>query len=159
MSIFNKEYVHCMADKALYGKYGYFADSVDTLESYVINDYLRYWGKLGSKPSSNRSLPFINEDDECMYKFFYHDPKWNRVAPHYNRRATNRELALWLAQGNGEACYFNKVTPTACFTEFRYHPDYADDLVSTRRTSRLMVRRWHDIKWNAPTIDYLGLEE
>lgn len=86
MSIFNKEYVHCIADKDLYGKYGYFADSVDSLESYVINDYLRYWGKLSIKPSSNRSLPFVNEDDGCMYKFFYSDPGWKGgAAPHGNR--------------------------------------------------------------------------
>ena len=160
MSAFNKEYVHCIADKALYGKYGYFADSVDSLESYVINDYLKYWGRVSSKPSSNRSFPFVNKADGCPYKFFYSDPKWNRVAPHYNRRATNREIAHWLAYGNGEACYFNKVTLTDCFTEFRYHPDYADDLISANSTgSRLMLRKWSDTEWHEPTIDYLGLEE
>lgn len=90
MSTFNKEYVYCMEAKHRCGKYGYFADSVDLLESYVINDYLRYWGKLSIKPSSNRSFPFVNEDDGCMYKFFYTDPEWGcSTTPLTTRTVTN----------------------------------------------------------------------
>lgn len=160
MAKFNKEYVYFMWGEELCGRYGYFADSIDTLVDRVTSEYHRYWGKMSSEISNNCAFPLVNEEDGNNYKFFYSDPKWNRVAPHYNRRATNREIAHWLAYGNGEACYFNKVTSTDCFTEFRYHPDYADDLISANSTgSRLMLRKWSDTEWHEPTIDYLGLEE
>lgn len=160
MTKFNKEYVHFMRDGNLCGKYGYFADNIDSLRRFVIKDAgLPFFGKLSYDESTNDSFPFVKEVDNKHYRFFYFDPSFPQV-PNHARRATNREFALWLAHGNGEACYFNKVTASDCFTEFRYHPDYADDLVSTSHTgSRLMVRRWSDTEWHEPTIDYLGLKE
>lgn len=154
MSTFNKEYVYCMEDKDLYGKYGYFADSVDCLMSYVINDYLKYWGKLGIKPSSNRSFPFINEDDECTYKFFYHDPKWvGGEAPH-GRRVTNRELSYWLNKGNGECIRVDaSVRHSQCHTEWPYTESKENEPVDNVR-----VRKWCDVEWVDPTAEYLGLE-
>ena len=148
MSTFNKEYVYCMGDKGLYGKSGYFADSIDSLESYVINDYLKYWGKLDSKPSSNRSFPFINEDDECTYKFFYHDPSWKS-----SRLVTNRELSFWLAHGNGERVRVDiHGWHDQCNTVWSYVESKENDPVCD-----VLVRKWGDVEWHEPTPEYLGL--
>ena len=64
------------------------------------------------------------------------------------RRATNRELSKWLAEGKGECKCSNGYTDTAWNYEFYDEtvPDYAK------------VRRWDDTEWHEPTADYLGLE-
>lgn len=154
MSIFNKEYVHCIADKALYGKYGYFADSVDSLESYVINDYLRYWGRVSSKPSSNRSFPFVNKADECPYKFFYSDPGWRGGAAPHGRRVTNRELAYWLNKGNGECMRIDASGwQSHCQTEWQYTESKENEPVDNVR-----IRKWCDIEWRDPDASYMELD-
>lgn len=106
MSAFNKKYVYFMRDEELCGRYGYFADSIDTLVDRVTSDYHRYWGKMSSEISNNCAFPFVNEEDGNNYKFFYSDPKWNictaeqalmaglKVLERYNTgvRGTTRDL-------------------------------------------------------------------
>ena len=67
------------------------------------------------------------------------------------RRATEMELARWLAQGNG--CFTN-VDGDYCWTSTEYdgtnpgkecNPDWR-------------VRKWDDKEWHEPTADYMGLE-
>lgn len=101
MGAFNKDYVHFMRDEELYGRYGYFADSIDNLVERVNTGYQMYRGRLSIEISNNCSFPFVNEDDGCNYKFFYSEPSWVDDIVIRSRRATNRELALWLSQGNG----------------------------------------------------------
>lgn len=63
------------------------------------------------------------------------------------RRATNRELARWLAQGNGEILdkthYIN--------TGYEYFRCLDDDEVHLT----IKVRKWSDTEWHEPTVDYL----
>ncbi len=66
------------------------------------------------------------------------------------RLATNRELAKWLAQGNGEWRNSSPLLP-ACSTDLIYTED-ADP------ASNLLVRKWDDTEWHEPTVDYMGLE-
>lgn len=67
------------------------------------------------------------------------------------RRATEMELAKWLAQGNG--C-FTTVDGDYCWTSTEYdgtnpgkecNPDWR-------------VRKWDDKEWHEPTAEYMGLE-
>ncbi len=67
------------------------------------------------------------------------------------RRATEMELARWLAKGNG--CFTN-VDGDYCWTSTEYdgtnpgkecNPDWR-------------VRKWDDKEWHEPTADYMGLE-
>ena len=154
MSAFNKEYVYFMRDEGLCGRYGYFADAIDRLESYVINDYLKYWGKLDSKPCNNRSFPFINKDDECMYKFFYHDPSWKSGVASHNRRATNRELAHWLNKGNGECISVDdRGWKSQCRTTWPYN-----ELNENASVHSVYIRKWCDTEWHDPDASYMELD-
>lgn len=74
------------------------------------------------------------------------------------RRATNRELAKWLAQGNGERRYVDNMEPddgdVLVSSEHTYYTAYADRTVD----EEISVRKWDDVEWHEPTADYLGLE-
>lgn len=73
--------------------------------------------------------------------------------PPKSRRATNRELAKWLAQGNGE-CGISKfgVIEKAEIGWF-YDTGYEKQTLQ----SELRVRKWDDTEWHKPTVDYLGI--
>lgn len=66
------------------------------------------------------------------------------------RRATHRELAKWLAQGNGEWKANNEN-----FSRRRAYFDYTDDLAPVLN---VLIRKWDDDDWREPTADYMGLE-
>lgn len=69
------------------------------------------------------------------------------------RYATMRELAKWLAQGNGER------------TATNYSDVYSDMWVYPKNRENVpvdkdvLVRKWDDEKWHEATIDYLGIKE
>ena len=71
------------------------------------------------------------------------------------RIVTYRELSRWLAQGNGEYCYYGDDSrcKSDCFNELRYRDEDADEIVRD-----IMVRKWDDTEWYNPTASYLGLE-
>ena len=68
------------------------------------------------------------------------------------RRATNMELAKWLAQGNGQ---YSEEDETYICTYFAY-VDGDDDCKCSKY---ILVRKWDDKEWREPTADYMGLEE
>ena len=70
------------------------------------------------------------------------------------RRATNRELARWLAQGNGEftnpkSDFYNN------YASFSYEECDKDKEIY----ANFKVRKWSDTEWHDPTVEYLGLED
>jgi uncharacterized protein (TIGR02145 family) len=71
------------------------------------------------------------------------------------RRATNRELAKWLAQGNGEwgisKCGVIEKAEIGWF----YDTGYENQTLQ----SALRVRNWDDTEWHEPTVDYMGIED
>ena len=76
---------------------------------------------------------------------------------HAPRRATNRELAKWLAHGNGEYI----LERTACMAEHYWnYEDGCEDEPANGHDSdnELKVRKWDDTEWHEPTVDYLGIE-
>lgn len=154
MSEFNKAFVNCVEDDSIKGKYGFFADAIDNLKHIVINDNFRYWGMLSYNNSFNGDFPFIREEENKQYRFFYHDPTFSNIIPS-GRIVTHRELAKWLAQGNGECCYFKEHEgPTSsCFNELLY-----EDSESNIAVHDILVRKWDTDEWSAPVADYLGLE-
>ena len=66
------------------------------------------------------------------------------------KKVTNRELACWLAGGNGEAKIVNNV-----FINWTYGEIEADKNVE----DNVSVRKWDDTEWHKPTREYLGLED
>jgi len=69
-----------------------------------------------------------------------------------SRRATNMELAKWLAQGNGQ---YSEEDETYIWTYFAY-VDGDDDCECSKY---ILIRKWDDSDWHEPTPDYMGLEE
>lgn len=68
------------------------------------------------------------------------------------RRATNRELAKWIAHGNGQIHCSGGIRT---WTEHHYDIGQDDDACSTF----IKVRKWGDNEWHEPTLEYLGLED
>lgn len=65
------------------------------------------------------------------------------------RRVTNRELSKWLAKGHGE--YTNTLCYTTSYITYEYFLDSAESEVS----ENILVRKWDDIDWHEPTVDYM----
>jgi hypothetical protein len=63
---------------------------------------------------------------------------------------TYRELARWLAEGNGEVMWANNVLSNW---------NYSTDEENKALDESLSVRRWDDTEWHKPTREYLGLED
>ena len=63
---------------------------------------------------------------------------------------TNRELARWLSEGNGEAKIVNNVF---------IHWTYGEIEVDKNVEDNVSVRKWDDTEWHKPTREYLGLED
>ena len=79
--------------------------------------------------------------------------KWNFCAKIPSPRlATNRELARWLAQGNGEWRNINIEMSTS--SDYIYCCDESNETL----TDVINVRKWSDDEWHEPTADYMGLE-
>ena len=66
--------------------------------------------------------------------------------------ATNRELAKWLAQGNGQ---YKVSGGDWIWTEHHYTNGQDDEACS----KFILVRKWSDKEWHEPTREYLGLED
>ncbi len=66
--------------------------------------------------------------------------------------ATNRELAKWIAQGNGQ---YKVSGGDWIWAEHHYTNGQDDDACS----KFIKVRKWCDKEWHEPTREYLGLED
>lgn len=80
------------------------------------------------------------------------------------RMATYRELAKWLAQGNGDALVLmqmtNGLSREVVTTSSHYFSGKDNEAVSYGYNGQHCkgVRKWDDTDWHKPTVDYLGLE-
>ena len=83
----------------------------------------------------------------CNYEYCAEIPE----APN-PRRATNRELSKWLAQGNGEAKDIIGGICTYCIYR-------AGDKENEPVIEEIKVRKWDDTEWHEPTVEYLGIKE
>lgn len=66
------------------------------------------------------------------------------------RRVTNRELAKWLTVGSGE--YRNQIGLVSNY--YTYDESETDREVC----GHFKVRKWDDIEWHEPTVDYMGID-
>lgn len=67
------------------------------------------------------------------------------------RRATNRELARWLAQGNGEV----KIPSDEIHTYFNYTLNKSN---SECDGEIFKVRKWEDTEWHEPDVFYMEID-
>lgn len=68
------------------------------------------------------------------------------------RRATNRELSKWLAKGHGE--YTDAKHSVSSYSTYAYLFDSEE----TKVGCNILVRKWDDVGWHEPTVDYMGIE-
>ena len=64
------------------------------------------------------------------------------------RRATNRELARWLIEGNAQIRHSDS---DMVYVGWNYK-EFEDDLLCS---NNVLVRKWSDTEWHEPTVDYL----
>lgn len=67
-----------------------------------------------------------------------------------SKPVTYRELARWLAEGNGEVMWANNV-----LSNWNYSTDEEDKALD----ESLSVRKWDATEWHKPAREYLGLED
>ena len=68
------------------------------------------------------------------------------------RRVTSRELSKWLAQGHGE--YTNTLCTASSYSTYTYLFDSEESEVNYN----ILVRKWDDVGWHEPTVDYMDIE-
>lgn len=68
------------------------------------------------------------------------------------RRATNLELAKWLANGNGLVAGNDSIGVWTTHTYTKNEEHNACD-------KSTVVRKWRDAEWHEPTEDYMGLDD
>lgn len=64
------------------------------------------------------------------------------------RRATNRELARWLIEGNAQIRHSDS---DMVYVGWNYK-EFEDDLPCS---NNVLVRKWSDNEWHEPTVEYL----
>ena len=84
----------------------------------------------------------------CQYSTWKHCAEIPAVTE--SKLVTYRELARWLAEGNGEVLSGN-----TCLPNWNYNRIQENDSVS----ETMLVRKWDDTEWHKPTREYLGLED
>ena len=80
---------------------------------------------------------------------------WRHCAEIPEVIATYRELARWLAEGNGEVNDELDDDECAIYTYLFYWKGKENNAVG----DSIRVRKWDDTEWNKPTREYLGLED
>lgn len=73
-----------------------------------------------------------------------------------NELLTNRELAEWLAKGNGE---YNTGNYSGWRTTIQINFVYMDNEWSNKVDGDIRVRKWEDEEWHRPTYEYCGMEK
>lgn len=110
------------------------------------------WDSEGSSPVQNEMYAYLPKHDfpvKCSESVWQHcaelpeEPK--------PRRATNMELAKWLAKGNGLCTHCSGVSVWTGV-------DMDEDSLATECNPDYRIRKWDDKEWHEPTADYMGLE-
>lgn len=96
---------------------------------------------------TGRRLPVITKDG--AYDHCAEIPE----SPKVPVQVTRRELARWLADGNGQ--YRIGTKTVAVCTCLSYVLESEDKPVP----QSVFVRKWGDAEWHTPTPEYLGLED
>lgn len=110
---------------------------------------LLVWNDSASKPTA---ITVYSIDNRRIYKVIGESSTWRHCAriPESLTRATNRELARWLAEGKGQ--FLNSAN--WIYAEFDYSKSKDNCLVF----EGFKVRKWNDEDWHEPTKEYLELE-
>jgi hypothetical protein len=120
---------------------------------YGFTQFAYYDPNYELKIAYNNGETIESYDEESKKWLEVTEPKWwdsfkYRVKQN-DKFCTSRQLAKWLAQGNGE-CKTEKIVATYYAYEEKYTNDEVEDY---------LVRRWEDSVWHTPTLDYMGIKQ
>ena len=119
------------------------------------------YGDRNATPTQREVYAIINKNGKhgvlAMDKFSKFS-LWDHCAkipePPKPRRATERELAQWCAQGHGE--WSNTIICgdriIKCTFAFR------DTNQPCEVEAGIVIRKWEDTEWHDPTVDYMGID-
>lgn len=112
------------------------------------------------KPTTAVVIAILAESSNLQYRVAINDCSFYPHCallpdPPKPRRATNRELSRWLAQGNGEIRDLTDNIDNMMFSTYIAYKACSDEEpISTI----YKVRKWSDTDWHEPTVEYMGLE-
>ena len=109
----------------------------DTLKR-IIECPMQCWGSSLTKVEEENSCPF-NGKGLCSFQFF------RPILEEDEPLMTNRQLAEWLAKGNGEYTY---ETSSLAFNYWQYSKGNEDNKPVG---GYIHIRRWKDTEWMKPT--------
>ncbi len=119
----------------------------DSREAIVWNDYANKDRVIVLSYDPRSKYPVRSNNDRIWMHFAFIPEK---PAP---RRATNRELAKWLAQGKGEWGISKFGVIEKAEIGWFYDTGYEKQTLQ----SELRVRKWDDTEWHEPTVDYMDI--
>lgn len=126
-------------ERAEIGKRYYCADNIIILKEYAEENSENSASVLTEISPTAQHHPFICGG--CFWSFLY-----PREEPP-KQRMTNRQLAEWLAKGNGEGRHLSSAS-IGIFTHCAYLGESNDECLSDLR-----IRSWNSDVWVEPTVD------
>lgn len=101
-----------------------------------------------------------NEWEEWIDDEFPGDLSLYRIKPEEEKPVTNKELALWLAQGNGQIYHHDDSGfRTEVKTSHGYHQEEDSFDCNINQNLHCKIRKWGETEWVTPTREYMGLDE
>ena len=140
----SRVYTALNADELKAGSKVVYSDRIADLKEYVAND-----DHLGDIPTHVGILTEVL-GEEYLHRFKVKGCEWALAylveEPKKPRRMTNRELAKWLAKGNGQ---WRTTVSLIARTSWEYsnavgHKDVQDDIV---------IRGWDEEEWHEPLVE------
>ena len=94
-------------------------------------------------------------DNACMERLVNTIKDYNEL--NKVRKGTYRDIARWLAHGNGEVTEGIKIDGKGpnVKSSLWYSAEKSDDTVS----NEVRIRNWDDTEWHVPTVNYMGIEQ
>lgn len=106
------------------------------------------WDSDEERPVELNVCAIVNREDN---RVITERSAWRHCAEIPEVLVTNRELARWLAEGNGE------MRKDTCMSTAYSFLSYDNSLANNPVCACIEVRKWTDTEWYRPTREYLGL--
>lgn len=147
MSLFDLKYVRIVWDDELSGKLCFLGKSVADLQIQVEgNSSTQVYVEPGTGFNPFKNVACDDDDASAYYQFCYYDPDYDSKAGF--KFVTNKQLSEWLAKGNGEVLFNEKVT-----THWDYNLE--DELKPVQQG--LMIKPFGTPVWCKVTSKSIGL--
>jgi len=128
---------------------------ITTTDVQCLPKRMLVWDTLSNNAEERVVIALVKDKFDKIYVIAQHESAsgiaiWEYCAEFPSvRNATNRELAEWLAKGNGEV----RTNGQYVYTHWNYVSSDANKII----TSLIFVKKFEDDDWHKPTAEYLDL--